>query len=86
MSNEGATPEELPDTPEYQKKYREAVKKLIRAGKKRCRGLHGTDVIGVYLAAAAGLAERNMPGLDFPGLLRHIADGMDEKKSNRTVN
>lgn len=86
MSNKGATPEQLPESSEYQKMYRDAVKKLIRAGKKRCRGLHGCDVVGAYFSAGTSLAEKNLPGYDVPALLREIADDLDRRKSKRTLN
>ena len=86
MSDERATPEQGPESAEYRQKFRESVTKLIKAGKKRCHGLIPEDVVGVYFSAGVTLAERNLPGFDMAAMLREIADDLDEKKSNRTVN
>ncbi len=71
-------PEELPDDPAYQERFRAATKSLIKAGPELTRGLVSVDIVGAYFSAGVSLARQNLPSLEIADLLRNLADDLDD--------
>ena len=71
---------------EYHSRFRKSTKNLMKSGKKDCRDLDPIDVIGCYFSAGVSLAQLNMPDFDIASMLHNIADDLNSRKVERTVN